>query len=51
VSAWSWQDVILYGPGWAACLLLPLGPFVGRWLERRFRRQYREHWGVDYDGP
>jgi hypothetical protein len=51
VSGWSWQDVILYGPGWAACLMLPLGPLVDRWLERRFQRQYRERWGVDYDGP
>jgi hypothetical protein len=44
VTAWSWQDVILYGPGWAACLMLPLG----WWMDRRFRRQYRERWGVDY---
>lgn len=39
----TWQDVILYGPGWAAFPLLVLNEF----LERRFRRRYRERWGED----
>lgn len=47
----TWRDVLLYGPGWAACALLPLMPLIDRWMDRRFRRLYRERWGVDYDGP
>jgi len=39
----SWQDAILYGPGWAAIPLMLLNHFA----ERRFRRRYRERWGVD----
>lgn len=44
MSGWSWQDAVLYGPGWAAGVLLP----VNWWLDCRFRRQYRKRWGVDY---
>ena len=47
----TWRDVILYGPGWAACILLLLAKPIDRWHYRRTCRRYRERWGVDYDGP
>ncbi|WHM30211.1 hypothetical protein OH540_09270 [Streptomyces sp. BPPL-273] len=40
----TWLDVALYGPGWAAFLLIP----VNWWLDRRFRRKYEARWGVPY---
>lgn len=40
----SWLDVLLYGPGWLACLLF----LVDWYLERRFRRDYEKKWGVPY---
>lgn len=43
----NWRDFILYGPGWLACGWIP----AGWWLDHRFRRRYREVWGVEYDGP
>jgi hypothetical protein len=43
----NWRDLLLYGPGWLASGLI----ILGRWLDHRFRRRYRETWGVDYDGP
>lgn len=41
----TWQDVLMAGPGWVACALIPLG----WWLDRRFRRRYQERWGVPYN--
>jgi hypothetical protein len=40
----TWRDLIMYGPGWAACALIP----VNWWLDHRFRRQYQSRWGVPY---
>lgn len=42
----TWLDVLPYGPGWLACLLIPLW-----WMDHRFRRQYKERWGVNYNKP
>jgi hypothetical protein len=47
----TWRDAVLYGPGWAACILLILSKPIDRWHYRRTCRLYRERWGVDYDGP
>lgn len=51
MSAWSWLDVILYGPGWLACVMIPLGPFADHWHYRRTCRRYEERWGRPYKGP
>lgn len=47
----TWRDVILYGPGYAACALIVLGPVIDRLHYRRTKRRYEERWGVRYDGP
>ncbi|NUP15365.1 MAG: hypothetical protein HOZ81_04525 [Streptomyces sp.] len=41
----TWRDVLLYGPGWAACALIPLY----WWLDRRFKRRYLQRWGRPYN--
>lgn len=38
----TWLDVLIYGPGWIACALLPLNHY----FERRYRRRYEERWGT-----
>lgn len=43
----TWLDVLLYGPGWIAFLLIP----VNWYAERRFRRRYEEKWGQPYGAP
>lgn len=40
----TWLDLLLYGPGWVACALIP----INWWLDRRFRRKYQARWGVPY---
>ncbi|MER6492689.1 hypothetical protein [Streptomyces griseorubiginosus] len=40
----TWQDALMAAPGWAACALIPLD----WWLDRRFKRQHKERWGVPY---
>jgi hypothetical protein len=47
----TWLDVILYGPGWLACLMFPAMPFIDRWHYRRTCRRYKERWGRPYPGP
>ncbi|MFD9072088.1 hypothetical protein [Streptomyces lasiicapitis] len=32
----TWLDVLLYGPGWLACALIP----VNWWLDKKLRRKY-----------
>ncbi len=43
----TWLDVVLCGPGWAACALV----LLDRWHYRRTRRRYEQRWGVPYQGP
>lgn len=51
MSAWSWRDVILYGPGLIACIGIALVHPIDRWHYRRTKQQYEERWGAPYDGP